>query len=94
MDLETRLLATFAAGHPVQLARALESMPTSDAAEVMTELPAACGGESANHRLDGNHFEAARRRERRAASKWFPSRRWFALSPPHAATWLRRFFAL
>lgn len=40
MDLETRLLATFAAGHPVQLARALESMPTSDAAEVMTELPA------------------------------------------------------
>ena len=39
MDLEARLLGTFATAHPVQVARTLESMPTSDAAEVMTELP-------------------------------------------------------
>jgi magnesium transporter len=39
VDLEARLLGTFAAAHPVQVARALESMPTSDAAEVMAELP-------------------------------------------------------
>ncbi|MDH3817414.1 MAG: CBS domain-containing protein [Myxococcales bacterium] len=39
MNLEARLLGTFATAHPVQVARTLESMPTSDAAEVMAELP-------------------------------------------------------
>lgn len=39
MDLEASLLDAFAAAHPIQAARTLESMPTSDAAEVMAALP-------------------------------------------------------
>lgn len=39
MELETRLLEAFVSLHPAQAARAIEQMPTSDAAEVMTELP-------------------------------------------------------
>ncbi|MGB5813335.1 MAG: CBS domain-containing protein, partial [Polyangiales bacterium] len=38
MDLEAKLLATFASTHPAEVARALESMPVSEAAEVMAEL--------------------------------------------------------
>lgn len=38
MKLEARLLEAFVSGHPAQTARTLESMPTSDAAEVMAEL--------------------------------------------------------
>jgi len=38
VELETRLLEAFVTVHPTPAARALELMPTSDAAEVMTEL--------------------------------------------------------
>lgn len=39
MELETRLLSAFADAHPAEVARILESMSVSDAAEVMAELP-------------------------------------------------------
>jgi len=38
VELETRLLDAFVTTHPAEVARVLESMPASDAAEVMTDL--------------------------------------------------------
>lgn len=39
MELEARLLTAFTDSHPAELARVLESMSSSDAAELMSDLP-------------------------------------------------------
>lgn len=45
MELETRLLDTFIARHPVEAARTLELMPVSEAAEVIADVPVETLGE-------------------------------------------------